>query len=512
MKKKLKVFTGTILFLVAPHSFAGSHTLGDLHTKLEREIKIGQKLHLESAPQAHLRQDLIRDLTAQTDGKVSSRDLNVALNRSFHIKDGAKFIQIEIASLGRAIQDAKKVSQEINRLELDASGIKHLGQIDRAFEVMPKFLSLAASITKPKDARTQVEVDAFAKELSIVNEMLSTMQTADLKTHLDIMQMALDFKAKNPNLELDGNQALAGAIREKYQDKALAKIQELSTCSNHGGASCDQVFQAPQIGKLIKTRHTGTRIFRLTDANGVVTYFKENDPHPSSKEQVFTNNRMGVLARNLFESFGLNGYIAKTVDHPEGMEVSIDGQIIKLSPGILQEGRAKIVTVLDQYKEQNGRNATDTSQLQPLLNTPEWAKHYANWKLAWTLLRQVDLNVANLGISDGKLFLFDLGDALNKVSDRCQFGICSHEHQFDINFPDNANDRREHRPDFRNASDDLKAMIRSLANSSAADVAERLGIKASEILHSPREDILTTARSIRDAARWLSERLDQSPL
>jgi hypothetical protein len=233
--------------------------------------------------------------------------------------------------------------------------------------------------------------------------------------------------------------------------------------------SCEVLFSQVS-GQLVKVRSSGAKIVRLGDGS----YYKETSEFTSFEDQVFNSDRVGVYGYALFSSFHLQRYIAKA-EAMGGLDVTIDGKVQHLKAGVVQEGRDDIRTPLDEFRQVSGRKAVSSDQLHTVLNSGDWPRHYANWKLIWSLMRQTDLNIENLGISRNRVFIFDTGDAFNTDEVRSRFGVSTAAQNFDYNFPHRAGDRVRHVPDFRIADENLKQMVRTIAREPLDALRARMG-------------------------------------
>ncbi len=172
--------------------------------------------------------------------------------------------------------------------------------------------------------------------------------------------------------------------------------------------TCSKVFADEQSAVVVKVRSSGARIFKLEDGR----YFKEESTFNSFADRVFNDDVAGVIAFKLFQSFGVGRYIANSEYVKEGLSLVVDGKVIQTRSGILQKGHEGIETPLSAHQTLFGLPSVHSKQIHNVLNSGDWSRHYANWKLIWMLLRQTDLNIANLGIYRGQVFIFDLGGRL----------------------------------------------------------------------------------------------------
>ena len=229
MKKSVLLTMSVLMTLSAGTAMAAPGTrVNDVRTRFERDIREGQKT-LEVGNKEAIRQDLIKDLSAMTGRTVNTREMGIALGKTFELNEGGVKVEVNMLQLAQAIRDAKNVTSQINRNELDAEAKRLMEQKDRALEIVPKFLSLAANVSRAATPAKQKELDVFVKQMSLIKESLSTMDIAELKSHLDVMELAIENKLRNP--ELEGDQAYAQALKAKFGDKYAQKLEEILGCA-----------------------------------------------------------------------------------------------------------------------------------------------------------------------------------------------------------------------------------------------------------------------------------------
>lgn len=229
--KKAVVLTMSAIMLGSVVSQAAPTRVGEIRSKFEESIKTGQR-SLDAANTVRfeqLKQELVRDLSAMTGGRVSTRDMNAALNKTLKFTEAGREVEIKLAKVAQAIKDARSATASINKNELDADAKRLFEQKERALEIMPKFLALASVMTKNATGSGQKEVDAFVKQMSLLQEGLMTMDAAELRSHLDVMEIAIENKLRNP--ELEGDQAYAQALKAKFGDKYATKLEEILGCA-----------------------------------------------------------------------------------------------------------------------------------------------------------------------------------------------------------------------------------------------------------------------------------------
>lgn len=230
MKKAVLMSMSAVMILSTPAFAAGLRAV-EVKGKYESSIREGQRtLDTVSAAQLErVRQDAVRDLSALTSGRVNTREMNAALSKTFKLNDGGHEIQIDMTKIAQAVRDAKSVTSTINKNELDVDATKLFEQKERALEIIPKFMALASIVSKNTTGTRQKEVDAFVKQMSLLKESLTSMDSAELKSHLDVMEIAIENKLRNP--ELEGDQAYAQALKTKFGNKYATKLEEILGCA-----------------------------------------------------------------------------------------------------------------------------------------------------------------------------------------------------------------------------------------------------------------------------------------
>lgn len=228
MKNSVLMTISALMALSASTSFAAPMRVNEVRTRFERDVREGQKQFQNGARLDQVRQDATRDLSALTGGRVSTREMGAALNKVLKLKEGEVEVEVNLLHLAQALRDAQTVTKSLNRNELDAEAKKLVEQKDRALEIVPKFLALASNISRADSPAKQKEIDVFTKQISLVNEMVSKMDTAELKSHLDVMELAVENRLRNP--ELEGDQAYSQALKAKFGDKYAQKVEEILGC------------------------------------------------------------------------------------------------------------------------------------------------------------------------------------------------------------------------------------------------------------------------------------------
>lgn len=275
-------------------------------------------------------------------------------------------------------------------------------------------------------------------------------------------------------------------------------------------ATCGDALHAPYVGTVIKTRNDQTKIYRVTLEDGKVGYFKETFRGGSGERAVFDDLQVAVLATEISKKLGLHRFVAD-ITWRDSLTVNVDGAIVHTRPGALQAELPTIVTPLDEFAERFPGKPITAKNLQKVLNSGDWPRLYANWKIFWSIFMQVDLNIANLAKSGDHLALFDLGDALNLPGVRRQMGIRSNHEEFHFNLPNQSWDRMEHRPDFRLADPEFKNFAQVVANSSNEELAAILGKNLTDLLGHPRGLVKHHVAEMRNQAKRIVGLLNRHP-
>jgi hypothetical protein len=161
---------------------------------------------------------------------ADTTEMSEALSRSIKVSDAGNVKEIPLMNVGRQILMAKQSLDKMNRNDLDAQGQAHYDELRQALETSSQFLTLAsktADVRAVVDAQTQKQEDAFNKQLSLIPDLLN-MDTRELKSHVDIMQAAINAKV-SPDMK--GAQAYYSALKAKYGDKTNAKLDEILGCA-----------------------------------------------------------------------------------------------------------------------------------------------------------------------------------------------------------------------------------------------------------------------------------------
>ena len=228
--RKLTQFALTATVLMSFATASAAVTAKETRSKMDASMKAVKVESLQGDALKRSIETVSKDL-AKTQG-ISETQIESAIRdgqgkvRELKADVGGENLNINMLATAKQINAAKSTVDALARekSQLDTDGQELLTQLERAMEIMPKFLSLANSVSSGSSA----EVQAFVKQLSLTKEMLSTMDAADLKNHLDVMEMAVEVRLRNP--EINGDEAYSQALRTKYQDKYASKLEEILSC------------------------------------------------------------------------------------------------------------------------------------------------------------------------------------------------------------------------------------------------------------------------------------------
>lgn len=163
---------------------------------------------------------------------ASERELQSALQRKIVVKEVEGEKTVSLLELGNKLAAADNAIRTKDLSGLDAAGKAHMETTVEAIKVSSEFLSLANKTSDMGGKLTEqqrLEVAAFNKQVSLIEDMITKMDTADLKTHIEVMKKAI-AKRTNPNIA--GDQAFAAAIKEgKSQEDYLTRLSELTNCA-----------------------------------------------------------------------------------------------------------------------------------------------------------------------------------------------------------------------------------------------------------------------------------------
>ena len=222
--KNTALMTFAVLMTITSATFAGP-----MESKSRTETRGKEEVRAERAAgkaqtEAGRHQEMVEELTAMTGGQVAAGDMNTAVNRILQFQDGDKQSTINIQDVAQEVRRVKSEVEKTNGNDLNADGKALLKQKQRALEIVPRFLASARSTSRAQAQQKQVSV--FAKQLSLVHEMMTSMKAEELQSHLDVMELANDHMRG----EVTGDEAYIAGLKAKYGDAADKKMEEILGC------------------------------------------------------------------------------------------------------------------------------------------------------------------------------------------------------------------------------------------------------------------------------------------
>jgi len=195
----------------------------EVRERIERDLRRLNTSNVEARKlENHIRQSMLH----LSRGKVSTTEVNSALRKSFSVREDGIAQSVNLKDMAKSIEATRTAIEKLDRNRLDPESAELVKQLERGLEITPRFLALAALTSRNSSSAQHVE--ALAKEISLTRDILTNMKTEEIKSHLDVMEMALELKLRSP--EMTGDQAFVQALKDKYGDKANDKIAELLKC------------------------------------------------------------------------------------------------------------------------------------------------------------------------------------------------------------------------------------------------------------------------------------------
>lgn len=276
-------------------------------------------------------------------------------------------------------------------------------------------------------------------------------------------------------------------------------------------SECAEVLLPPYSAQLVKSRDDGTRIYELRNPAGETFYYKENFVVAGGERAIFDDLSMTVIAASFAKRLGMEKYIPDAQWRNSLTFIGPQGELVTAKAGVLQEGVSGLRTPLDDFKVRFPGQRLNAENVHAILNSGEWPRLYADWKIFWSIFLQVDLNIANLARQGEHLALFDLGDLLNLPRVRAQMGVRNPLEQIHYNMPNHPGDRVEHRADFRLADPEFKQLARTIADGSDEFIADLLGKRLDERFPSPRGSVRDVVKAMRGEAKRITGLLNRGP-
>jgi hypothetical protein len=273
---------------------------------------------------------------------------------------------------------------------------------------------------------------------------------------------------------------------------------------------CTEVVTPAYTATIVKERNDRTKIYRVDHPRGGTLYFKENGRLTDYERSVFDDLKIAALTTKMAQALGLNAHLPE-IQWRERLSLVIDGEMITARPGALQAEMQNLVTPIDDFKRLYPHQPVTPRGIQKVLNSGDWPRHYANWKIFWSIFHQVDLNIGNLAKMGDKTAIFDIGDALNLPAVRRDMGISRSLHEVYFNLPNQPGSRAEHRADFRLASPEFKNLAHVVATSSLEELAALMGKNLEDTLNPPRGKVRDHLTAMKNQAKRIVPLLNRGP-
>ncbi len=156
--------------------------------------------------------------------KISGADqseLKIALSKSVKVQTAEGEKTLALLEVGQKILMAEQTLKKMNRNDLAEDGKLHLEAMESMVKVASEFLSLANKMSEGATEQSKLEISAFNKQLLIISEQMTTMDTADLKAHTAKMKAAVSSRT-NPSIT--GDQAFAASLKQGKTATEYAQI------------------------------------------------------------------------------------------------------------------------------------------------------------------------------------------------------------------------------------------------------------------------------------------------
>ena len=284
-------------------------------------------------------------------------------------------------------------------------------------------------------------------------------------------------------------------------------------------ASCEHSFASihptansgkKYVATVVKTRDDKSKIYKIQTSEGQLLFFKENPNSNEEERLIFDDPEMSAIAFSASKSLGIGEHVASANLSP-GVNLLVGGHTVHTRPGIMQAGFDHLITPIDEFMTAHPGVQPTAKDIQEILNTGEWPRLYADWKIFWRIFQQTDLSIANLARDGDALRIFDVGDLLNFNSVRSRMGIRSDLDNIHFNMPNASAQRVEHRADFRKADPAFRDLAKTIATESDEATAERLGKQLNDVFAPPRGSVRDHVREMKEQARRIVELLDKNP-
>jgi hypothetical protein len=144
-------------------------------------------------------------------GGADQTELKIALAKSVKVQSVEGEKTLSLMDVGQKLLMAEQTMKKLNRNDLTADGKLHLEAMENMVKASSEFLSLANKMSDGATEQSKLEIAAFNKQLLIIAEQLTTMDTGDLKAHTAKMKAAV---AARTSPGITGDQAFAASLKQ----------------------------------------------------------------------------------------------------------------------------------------------------------------------------------------------------------------------------------------------------------------------------------------------------------
>lgn len=237
MKKQFVMGMMLSLTLSAPMAFAaGAKGAEAIRSEISKNDKRALEKDAISALKGLVRDAEVLDrsstILSKIAGGADSTELKSSLSRKIKVAtvDGEK--QVAVLDVAKSIMKADQTTKEINRNDLTAEGKSHLELVEEAVKVSSEFLTLAnrtSDMSASTNELAKQASQALNKQIALIPEMLTKMDTADLKGHVEVMKKAIQSRT-SPSM--NGDQAYLAALKTEGMsaEKLKEKLEEIIGC------------------------------------------------------------------------------------------------------------------------------------------------------------------------------------------------------------------------------------------------------------------------------------------
>ncbi|MCE3009603.1 MAG: hypothetical protein LW875_03200 [Proteobacteria bacterium] len=235
MKKQLILGMATVLALTSFEVASAATRAAEVRTKLEREMRDalskGSITGLNENSAAKARESAADKLVGVA-RIADANEMTSALGKTIKVKEAdGREVSTSVMDIARKLLRTEQALNNLNQNEMGPEARAHVKLVETALQLgaqMIGSLSKTSDVVANLDAQSKLQVEAFYKQVSLLPEMVTKMDSKELKSHIEIMEATMAQKT-GPNVK--GDVAFAAAMRAKYGAKANDKMNELLGCA-----------------------------------------------------------------------------------------------------------------------------------------------------------------------------------------------------------------------------------------------------------------------------------------